>query len=119
MKSCFSYYNNKWEQDFCMPPENRNRREMLAKATGLLQKQHIFEVLPEIYAFLRVPKKDEINEKQREKRLSKRLSMLKERTVFFQLNYQNKFRDLATFTKINCFLITMMFRIISVHVIYS
>ena len=38
MKSCFSYYNNKCEQDSCMPTENRYRREMFAKASGLLQK---------------------------------------------------------------------------------
>jgi len=103
MKSCFAYYNEKCNEETCMPAEARNRKEIFNKAEILVHKKQIYSIFPHLFAFFRIPKRDKKTKEVREQALTKKLEKVEERIKFYRLYHKNKFDCLINFTKIHCF----------------
>jgi len=102
MKKCFSHYNDKCKEDACFPMETKFLRKYFQKAEQILQKNLIFHVSAQIYAFIRLPKKFKKNQEKRAEGLKFRLEKIEERVEFIKQKLHNKFEKLATFTKVQC-----------------
>ena len=77
-------------------------RKYFQKDDQILQKNLIFYVSAQIYAFIRPPKKLKKNQEKRAEGLKFRLEKIEERVEFIKQNLHNKFKKLANFTKVQC-----------------